>query len=117
VFYPPNCLGTIGDASMRYYFHLRIAGTLSPDEIGLELPDVETAYLQAFETAQAMWVELLAQRCDPLTRAFEIADEDGQVLLTLPFAEVLERARKPGRSQRGEAAPRPYGGNLCRGDP
>ncbi len=82
---------------MRFYFHLRIGGSFSPDEIGLDLPDLESAYLQAFETARAMWGELLAEHSDPLIRAFEIADEHGQVLLTVPFREVLDRARKPQR--------------------
>ena len=80
---------------MRYYFDLRVGPTLSPDEIGLDLPDVETAYLEAFKAAQEMWSELLAEGSDPLIRSFEIADERGQILLTLPFREVLERARKP----------------------
>jgi len=80
---------------MRYYFDLRVGPTLSPDEIGLDLPDVETAYLEAFKAAQEMWSELLAEGSDPLIRSFEIADERGQILLTLPFREVLERTRKP----------------------
>jgi len=80
---------------MRYYFHLRMGQTISPDELGLELPDLETACLEAFKAAQEMWSELLAERSDPLVRSFEIADEHGQVLLTLPFREVLERAHKP----------------------
>jgi hypothetical protein len=84
-----------GIADMRYYFHLRVGPTLSPDEIGLDLPDLETAYLEAFKAAQEMWPELLTERCDPLIRSFEIADERGQILLTLPCREVLERARKP----------------------
>jgi hypothetical protein len=46
-----------------YYFHLRIGPTLSPDEIGLDLPDLETAYLEAFKAAQEMWPELLTERC------------------------------------------------------
>jgi hypothetical protein len=84
----------MGFQSMRYYFHLRIGHTVSPDEIGLDLPDVETAYLEAFKAAQELWSELLAEGSDPLTRCFEITDERGQLLLTLPFAEVLEQARK-----------------------
>jgi hypothetical protein len=79
---------------MRYYFHLHIGPKLSLDEIGLDLPDLEAAYLEAFEAAQAMWGELLSERSDPLIRSFDIADEQGQLLLTLPFAEVLDRARK-----------------------
>jgi hypothetical protein len=80
---------------MRYYFHLRIGRELSPDEIGLDLPDLDTAYLEAFQAARAMWSELLAERSDPMLRSFEIADSDGRVLLLLPFREVLESARKP----------------------
>jgi hypothetical protein len=77
---------------MHYYFHLRIGSTISPDEIGLDLPDVETAYLEAFKAAEEMWSELLADGLDPLMRSFEISD-GRQVLMTLPFREVLERAR------------------------
>ena len=80
---------------MRYYFHLRVGDTLSSDELGLELPDLETAYLEAFRGAQEMWTELLAEGFDPFSRAFEIADADGRVLLTVPFREVLDRVRRP----------------------
>jgi uncharacterized protein YlxW (UPF0749 family) len=58
------------------------------------LPDLDTAYMEAFHAAQAMWSELLAERSDPLLRSFEIADASGRVLLVLPFQEVLERAHK-----------------------
>jgi hypothetical protein len=85
---------------MRYYFHLRIGHTVSPDEIGLDLPDLETAYLEAFKAAQEMCSELLAEGSDPLTRCFEITDERGRSLLTLPFAEVLEQARQGERLYR-----------------
>lgn len=68
---------------------------MSPDEFGLELPDLDVAYLEAFQAAQGMWSELLTERSDPLLRSFEIADASGRVLLTLPFREVLDRARKP----------------------
>jgi hypothetical protein len=86
---------------MQYYFHLRIGDTVSADELGLDLPDLETAYLEAFRAAQEMWSELLAQRSDPLRRAFDIADADGQVLMTIPFCEVLERARRLPPPRRG----------------
>ncbi|WP_262266006.1 DUF6894 family protein [Microvirga yunnanensis] len=82
----------------RYYFHLRTAQGLSPDELGLDLPDVETAYLEAFTTAQEMWPDLLRRREDPTRYTFEIADRFGQVVQTLPFAEVLDSAR--GRATR-----------------
>ena len=37
-----------------YFFHLRSVQGLSPDELGIELPDVETEYLEAFRTAEDM---------------------------------------------------------------
>jgi hypothetical protein len=82
---------------IRYFFHLRVGKDFSPDELGIDLPDLDTAYLEAFMAAQAMWGELLAERADPFLRSFEIADASGRILLTLPFREVLERARKPAR--------------------
>jgi hypothetical protein len=95
-----NCLGRAADfpeGVIRYFFHLRVGRDFSPDELGIELPDLDTAYLEAFMAAQAMWSELLAERADPFLRSFEIADSSGRILLTLPFREVLERARKPAR--------------------
>jgi hypothetical protein len=76
---------------------LRVANDFSPDELGIDLPDLDTAYLEAFAAAQAMWAELLAERANPFLRSFEIADASGRILLTLPFREVLDRARKPAR--------------------
>ncbi|WP_114946771.1 DUF6894 family protein [Microvirga calopogonii] len=77
----------------RFYFHLRTAQGLKPDEIGLELPDVETAYLEAFQTALEMWPDLLRKREDPTRNTFEITDDLGHVIQTLPFAEVLDSTR------------------------
>ncbi|WP_262269981.1 DUF6894 family protein [Microvirga yunnanensis] len=78
----------------RFYFHLRMAQGLKPYEIGLELPDVETAYLEAFQTALEMWPDLLRQREDPTRNTFEIADCCGQVIQTLPFSEVLDSTKQ-----------------------
>lgn len=81
--------------AIRYFFHLRIDRELHVDDVGVELTDLDSAYLEAFQAAQDMWGELLADRCDPLERSFEIVDSDGRLLLIVPFREVLERARKP----------------------
>ena len=79
----------------HYYFHLTVGGNHYPDYLGVEFPTLELAYLDAFQSAREMWTELLKERKDPATHSFQIANEDGQVLLTLPFAEVLDAARKP----------------------
>jgi hypothetical protein len=37
---------------------------------------------------------LLQERKDPTTHSFEICDANGKALLTVPFKEVLEAAKK-----------------------
>jgi hypothetical protein len=77
-----------------FYFHLLVGGERSPDDVGVEFDSLEAAYLDAFEAAREMWSELLEQRKDPTERSFEICGADGTILMTLPFTEVLEVARK-----------------------
>ena len=78
----------------RFYFHLRNAGRISRDEIGSDFPDIEAAYLEAFEAARAIWSEMLLSREDPTRCAFLITSHpDGEFLLELPFSEVLDASR------------------------
>jgi hypothetical protein len=81
------------DAMPLYFFHLRTAQGLSPDGLGIELPDVETAYLEAFRAAEDMWSDLLKQRKDPTRYTFEITNCLGQMIQTLPFSEVLDSTK------------------------
>ena len=76
-----------------FYFHLRDELGPHPDEGGIELLDVETAYLEAFRGALGLWGELLEQRRDPRCSRFEVTDETGEALFELPFSEVLESTR------------------------
>jgi hypothetical protein len=78
----------------HYYFHLIVGRERYRDELGVTFESLEAAYLDAFEAAREMWSELLKERRDPAIHSFEIANEDGSVLMILPFAEVLEAARK-----------------------
>jgi hypothetical protein len=62
------------------------------------LPDVETAYLEAFQAATEMWIEALAEVRNPSRERFEIRDASGRVVLELPFSEILQSgkgARRP----------------------
>ena len=77
----------------RFYFHLRDELGAHLDEGGIELLDVETAYLEAFRRALGLWGELLVQRRDPRCSRFEVTDESGEALFELPFSEVLESRR------------------------
>lgn len=81
----------------RFYFGLRAAGTLSPDDEGLEFRNVEEAYLEAFRAAREMWPELLIKRSDPRDFAFEISDQHGTLVMVVPFTEVLEACAAPVR--------------------
>jgi hypothetical protein len=74
----------------RYFFDFRQNGVLASDTVGCEFPDAERAYLEAFQAAQEMWTELLAQRRDPRRCCFEVHDGNGNLLFVLPFREILE---------------------------
>ncbi len=75
----------------QYFFHLRNGNVLEPDEDGLELPDVDAAYLEAFRAAKDMWIEAIQTMDDnPRDQQFEISDAGGRTLLVLPLREILE---------------------------
>jgi hypothetical protein len=75
----------------RYFFHFRSGKLLEHDEDGLEMPDLDTAYLEAFEAAKDMWIEAIRTRGDnPNQQQFEINDADGHTVLIVPLREVLE---------------------------
>ncbi len=76
----------------QFYFHLRSqTDGLSPDELGLDLPDVETAYLEADRAVRDMARELLRKGKNPRDYAFEITTASGDLVLDLPFSETLDR--------------------------
>ncbi len=76
----------------RFFFDYRDKrGVLAPDEDGLDLPDFETAYLEAYRAAIDMWAEARREGHDPGAACFEIKDQHGNAVLELPIAEVLNR--------------------------
>jgi hypothetical protein len=75
----------------RYFFHFRSAELLEHDEEGLEIPDLDTAYLEAFEAAKEMWIDAIRTMSNnPSQQQFEISNDDGQTLLIVPLREVLD---------------------------
>ena len=74
----------------RFYFDFAQGILQERDSAGVELDNVEQAYLEAFSAAQDMWSELLKQRHDPRQCSFEVRGETGGCLFVLPFQEVLE---------------------------
>ena len=85
---------------MRFYFHFFDADKIHLDEDGMELPDWETAYAEAYEAAKELWGLMLEERRDPTRCAFQVADAAGQEAFRFPFSEVLSRPAEPPVSQR-----------------
>jgi hypothetical protein len=88
-----------------FYFNFRQGPSYSVDDEGCQFTTVEEAYLGAVAAAQDMWRELLIRREDPMMCAFDVSDEQGHELFTLPFSEVLDACR--GRT--ASAEPKPVG--------
>jgi hypothetical protein len=74
----------------RYFFHFHDGNVLDHDENGLEMPDLDAAYLEAFEAAKEMWIEAIRTMHNPSRERFEIADDNGTTLLAVPLNEVME---------------------------
>lgn len=74
----------------RYYFHIRTKAGLDLDDIGTECVSVEDAKQQAIGFARIVW-ELVAHDRLAGCEAFEIADETGSIVITIPLtaARVL----------------------------
>jgi hypothetical protein len=85
----------------RFFFDFREDSDCCKDAEGTEFVDVEQAYLEAFKGAQDMWGELLRQRRDPRRCAFEVRNEQRDLLFVLPFTEVIESCdnRRQARAQ------------------
>jgi len=81
----------------HFYFHLRTPAGWERDDTGLDFVGLEAAYLDAYRTIPKMAADLVRRKRDPLRYAFEITDEAGQLLIEVPFSEVLDRWHKPRR--------------------
>ncbi|MBV8745225.1 MAG: hypothetical protein JO134_09310 [Xanthobacteraceae bacterium] len=76
----------------RFFFDLRHEGGLEPDEVGVDLPDVEAAYLEGYRAAIELWTESRREGYRATYRGFEIRDAHDRMVLELPFAEALDFA-------------------------
>jgi hypothetical protein len=75
---------------LRYFFHFRDGNVVEHDEDGLEMPDLDAAYLEAFEAAKEMWIEGIRNMRNPSQQQIEVADSHGGTLLIVPFKEVTD---------------------------
>ncbi len=76
------------DQMPRYFFHV-LNHVRTQDHDGVELPDIETARLEALKDIK----DILRQHFDTLDNhgwakwTIEICDEDGAILLVVPFSK------------------------------
>jgi uncharacterized protein DUF6894 len=75
----------------HYYLHFRNGDEFTPDPEGIDLPSLAAARDKARHAAKEMAGEILTQGLLN-ARRFEIADETGQILLTVPFRDLMEVA-------------------------
>ncbi|MDI3561970.1 DUF6894 family protein [Bradyrhizobium sp. Arg816] len=73
----------------RFFINHTSLGEICVDDIGVEFSSLEAAYLDTCEAALTIAFEKLRERQDPTSDAFEIIDDKKNVLMQVPFSEVL----------------------------
>lgn len=74
----------------RYFFHMHIGDGYVSDDDGIDLPDLESVRREAVAAAREMVAAAVLLGRLPLHECFEITDEQGNLLLSLPFSSVVE---------------------------
>lgn len=74
----------------RFFFHIRENGGRTPDEEGLELPDLDAARQTAIAGARSIMCDTIMGGRLSLDGAIEVKDKDGALLFELPFREAVE---------------------------
>jgi hypothetical protein len=73
----------------RFYFHYQDGASFQPDPEGVVLPDAEAAWYQAVRSAREIITRDLRDGVLKPGQAVEIADEKGEKINAIPFAEVV----------------------------
>jgi hypothetical protein len=73
----------------RYYFHIRKDGHLEEDHEGAVFPSLDDACEEALQAAREMLAEKVLANDVIDGQQFEISDEDGYLLQTVPFRSAL----------------------------
>jgi hypothetical protein len=74
----------------RYFFNVRDANGFRKDDEGQDFPNLEAAHVEALKTAEQLWIGMPPDVARA-GMAFEISDESGTMLETVPFVEAGER--------------------------
>jgi hypothetical protein len=74
----------------RYHFHIRKGEVLVEDPEGTEVAQAESLEDEAIEAARDLLADGDRQGLDRREWVFEVTDESGTTVLTLPFSEAVE---------------------------
>src|SRR4051794_22871626 len=78
----------------RFYFDVREGGRFSPDDQGLEFPDLDAAEREAAKAAAAMGRDRLPKN-DSREIVMEVRNEHRQRVLTITVSLHVERVHPP----------------------
>ena len=84
-----------------FFFHLRTGAHLDEDALGVDLPDIGAARREALRAVADMTRDAALTDTTLKGEAFEIADRDGRLALTVPFDALLDRTL-PARGRAGQ---------------
>jgi hypothetical protein len=79
----------------KFFFHIRDDSRLIEDGRGLNLPDLDSALVEARHAARDIGARFAGNDRALMNKAFEICDGTGRELAVLPFSKAL-RARRNG---------------------
>jgi hypothetical protein len=82
---PDKCAYACG--MPRYFF--KFTGDLARDDLGIEMPDIETAFIEAVRGARSCIADRALRGVLSLSDEVEVSDDDGHVLFVVPFAEAV----------------------------
>jgi hypothetical protein len=74
----------------HFFFHVRDRDDLTKDVEGVDLPDLEAARAEARASARDMLAERIDSDGTLGNQQFEICDDAGQLLATVPFGDAIE---------------------------
>jgi hypothetical protein len=75
---------------MRYFLHMRRGEELIQDPDGTELPNLDAVRAEAIQGARQILAQNVMSGSVVTGRKFEICDEQGKVLLVVPFSEAVK---------------------------
>ena len=76
----------------RFFFHIRSADQrLSRDELGVDFPDLETAYVEVFRAARDICDAFTTRGEDPQDYVIAVANASHEFVFDLPFSYVFDR--------------------------